>query len=163
MSLNLVTMTAAGVVKVTPFSGEGKKPFTILRVVVTDYVGGKEVKTYVNVHTYDRLAENAAKYLKPGSQVDLSGKLASNERTNAQGEKTTELVIKADRIEFRPSGGKKTGDNANSGTAASAPAAAPAPAESTAPAPTEDEAAAAAAVAAATSPIEEDDEEELPF
>jgi single-strand DNA-binding protein len=151
--MNSVIITPVGVVKVNEISKrtDGKTPFTVLRGVYTRHYGGKETKTYFDIQTYDKVAENAAKYLKPGSQIAVQGELVGNEYEK-DGKKYTTLVIKADRIEFLPSGKKSTDGT----TAAPATTATPAPAEAE-----PDEA--AAAIAAATIPDDGDEEDELPF
>ena len=105
--MNTTILGNAGVVSKKMFAGnEGKKSFMILRVVLTE----RDVKTFVNVHVYDKLAELVDKYVVPGSKVNINGKLKTNPRTTKSGDKIEELVVVANTVEFLTSPKKKDDD-----------------------------------------------------
>ncbi len=111
----------------------------------------KEV-TFVNVTVWGRQAETCGEYLRKGSQAFVEGRLKLDEWNDKDGQKRTQLVVVAERVQFLGAPGKRTelGDapaaDVEGRPARKAPAAAPAPG-------TEDE----------TPPAEGEESEDLPF
>lgn len=148
--MNTTILGNAGVVSKKMFAGsEGKKSFMILRVVLTE----RDVKTFINVHVYDKLAELVDKYVVPGSKVNINGKLKTNPRTTKSGDKIDELVVVANSVEFLSSPKKKDADGTDGGN--------PTPTSPTPAANNDAEDEAPAAVTAATE--EDEEEDDLPF
>lgn len=95
--MNTVILGNVGCVSKKLFKSDGKKSFLVMRVVSTEQ---KDQKTYINVHIYDKLADVVDKYVKPGSKVNISGRLKDNPRTTKSGDKISELVVVASTVEF---------------------------------------------------------------
>jgi single-strand DNA-binding protein len=62
--------------------------------------------TFVKVTCWSGTAEAVQKYLKKGSELYVDGRLTSNAWQDRNGQKRSELVITADRVQFltRPNG-----------------------------------------------------------
>ena len=95
--MNKVMLTNVAVVKKTFSHKEGKKAFMNLRVVSTE---GKDNKTFLTVHAYEKLAENIDAYVFPGSRVNIEAKLKVAPRTTKSGDKIEEIQIVANNVEF---------------------------------------------------------------
>ena len=81
----------------------GENQVTRLVVVVNDVVK-KDKAHYVDVETWNKTAENCAKYLAKGRQVLVEGRLFQD-IWEKDGKKNSKLYIKADNVQFL--GGKK--------------------------------------------------------
>jgi single-strand DNA-binding protein len=55
---------------------------------------------YVDVSTYQRLAEVCGEYLKKGSPVLVEGRLQTREWTTDKGERRTRLELRGDQVHF---------------------------------------------------------------
>lgn len=55
---------------------------------------------YVDVSTYQRLAEVCGEYLKKGSPVLVEGRLQTREWTTVKGERRTRLEVRGDQVHF---------------------------------------------------------------
>lgn len=67
----------------------------------------REEATFVDVTTWDRLAENCAKFLRRGSTAHVTGRLKQQSWSDkATGEKRSKLTIEAEDVQFldRPAG-----------------------------------------------------------
>lgn len=62
--------------------------------------GWEDYTVWFKVTAWRKLAENAAKYLKKGSQAYVEGRLGIDEWNNNKGEKQTTLTIDASEIQF---------------------------------------------------------------
>jgi single-strand DNA-binding protein len=81
----------------------GENQVTRLVVAVNDVVK-KDKAHYVDVETWNKTAENCAKYLAKGRQVLVEGRLFQD-IWEKDGKKNSKLYIKADNVQFL--GGKK--------------------------------------------------------
>lgn len=67
----------------------------------TDKSGeAKEVTTWFRVSVWDKAAENAATFLKKGSQVYIDGRLRQDEYTDKDGNKRQTLEVWANTVQF---------------------------------------------------------------
>lgn len=80
----------------------GEKQMCIARfgIAVDRVEKGAKVADFFDVDSFGRQAEFAAKYLRKGSKVILSGELRTDKYTNRDGVTVTKTYISADRIEF---------------------------------------------------------------
>ena len=87
----------------------------------------QESTTFVDIVAWGRTAELCQQYLHKGSPVLIEGSLQLDQWESKEGEKRSKLRIRADRVQFLGSGGRR---NENGGEqAGSRPAAPPAPDE----------------------------------
>jgi single-strand DNA-binding protein len=78
----------------------------------------KENVTYVDVVLWGKQAEIAAEYLAKGSPVFIEGRLQLDQ-WESEGQKRSKMRVRADRMQFLPSGGRK-GEASSSGRLSSA-------------------------------------------
>lgn len=69
--------------------------------------GEKQVTNWLRVSYWTKGAEKLAEYLVKGQQVFVSGELSTNEYSAQDGTKKTQLLVKANILEFT---GKKSSD-----------------------------------------------------
>jgi len=112
----------------------------------------KETVTFINVEVWGRQAETCKQYLSKGRPVFIEGQLRLDQWETPQGEKKTQLRVRADRVQFLGGGGQGgsgggasrgsySGGGGAPGEQAAKPArpAAPAPSDDAPPLPDEDD------------------------
>jgi single-strand DNA-binding protein len=62
---------------------------------------------FVDIQVWGRIAQTCAEYLKKGSPVLVEGKLQLDQWQTKEGEKRSKLRVRADRVQFLGSGGKR--------------------------------------------------------
>ena len=87
----------------------GENQVTRLVVAVNDVVK-KDKAHYIDIETWNKTAENCAKYLAKGRQVLVEGRLFQDV-WEKDGKKNSKLYIKADNVQFL--GGKKKRQHLN--------------------------------------------------
>lgn len=82
---------------------------THLSVAENTYYGGQQRTEYSRVTVWGKHAENCAKYLKKGSQVQIIGDAKPNSYTNREGQIVNTLEVRANRVQFlgSPTGNAK--------------------------------------------------------
>jgi single-strand DNA-binding protein len=70
--------------------------------------GRQDSPLYINISTFGRQAETCKEFLTKGRQVAVTGQLRFREWENNEGQKRSEHTIAADRVDFLPSGEKKS-------------------------------------------------------
>lgn len=84
----------------------------------------KETVTFINVEVWGRQAETCKQYLSKGRPVFIEGQLKLDQWETPQGEKKSQLRVRADRVQFlgggqgggaSPSGSGSTGRSTYSG------------------------------------------------
>lgn len=76
------------------------------RIAVKSY----NTTTWVNIVAWEKIAETACKYLKKGSKVGVSGRIASREYEGKDGKKVTVMEVVATEIDFLDSKPKDGGN-----------------------------------------------------
>jgi single-strand DNA-binding protein len=111
----------------------------------------KETVTFINVEVWGRQAETCKQYLTKGRPVFIEGQLRLDQWESPQGEKKSQLRVRADRVQFLGGGGggqgggsgrtSSSGGGGAPGEQAAKPArpAAQAPSEDAPPLPDEDD------------------------
>ena len=94
----------------------GENQVTRLTVAVNDVVK-KDKAHYIDVETWNKTAENCAKYLAKGRQVLVEGRLFQD-IWEKDGKKNSKIYIKADNVQFL--GGKKEAATATAGASTGA-------------------------------------------
>jgi single-strand DNA-binding protein len=61
---------------------------------------GNDVTTWLKITLWDKMAENAAKYLFKGTQVYIEGRLRTEEWTDRDGKTRTSLEVSASDMQF---------------------------------------------------------------
>ena len=97
----------------------GDNQVTRLVVAVNDVVK-KDKAHYVDVETWNKTAENCAKYLAKGRQVLVEGRLFQD-IWEKDGKKNSKLYIKADNVQFLGSKGDKASQGSTSAAAQEIP------------------------------------------
>lgn len=69
-------------------------------IAINQKFNDKEETTFLNIVTWNGLAENCAKYLNKGSKVAVVGEIRVNEWETKDGEKKKNYEINANQIEF---------------------------------------------------------------
>ena len=67
----------------------------------------KKETTFVNVTVWGRQAETCGEYLRKGSQAFVEGRLKLDEWNDKDGQKRTQLVVVAERVQFLGAPGKR--------------------------------------------------------
>jgi single-strand DNA-binding protein len=115
----------------------------------------KETVTFINVEVWGRQAETCKQYLTKGRPVFIEGQLRLDQWESPQGEKKSQLRVRADRVQFLGGGGGGQGSGGSGRTSYSGGGGAPG------------EQAAKPARPAAQAPSEEapplPDEDDIPF
>lgn len=74
---------------------------TIARFGIAVDRRGKDQKAdFFNVTAFNKTAQFAEKYLKKGTKIAIGGHLQTDEYTNKDGQKVTNVIIIADEVEF---------------------------------------------------------------
>lgn len=94
----------------------GENQVTRLVVAVNDVVK-KDKAHYIDVETWNKTAENCAKYLAKGRKVLVEGRLFQD-IWEKEGKKNSKIYIKADNVQFL--GGKQDGEAQKQTTTAGA-------------------------------------------
>ena len=84
--------------------GEKKVSLTKFRIAVNDF----KKTVYVDTETWEKTADNCAKYLKKGSPILVDGRLNLDEWETNEGQKRSRLTVVASNVEFL---GKLNGDS----------------------------------------------------
>ena len=69
-----------------------------------------EQSCFVDIVVWGRQAETCGEYLKKGSPALVEGRLQFDQWESQQGEKRNKLRVRADRVQFLPSGSRQEGD-----------------------------------------------------
>lgn len=69
-------------------------------IAINQKFNDKEETTFLNIVTWNGLAENCAKYLNKGSKVAVVGEIRVNEWETESGEKKKNYEINANQVEF---------------------------------------------------------------
>ena len=85
-----------------------------LGVAINDSYKNKEGEmvertVFVDVDVWGKQAETSSNYLSKGSPVLIEGKLQMDSWETKDGEKRNKMKVRADRVQFLPSGGKGGG------------------------------------------------------
>jgi single-strand DNA-binding protein len=80
----------------------------------------KETVTFINVEVWGRQAETCKQYLSKGRPVFIEGQLKLDQWETPQGEKKSQLRVRAERVQFL-GGGQGGGTGAPSGGSGRAP------------------------------------------
>lgn len=75
----------------------------------------KEEVLYINVEAWQKTAELCQQYLKRGSSVLIEGRLRLDEYTTKEGEKRSQILVVAERVQFGPKGGAEGGAGGGGG------------------------------------------------
>ncbi len=81
---------------------------TVCDMRIAESNGRKDSPLYINISTFGRQAETCKEYLAKGRQIAVTGQLRFREWENDEGQKRSEHTIAADRVDFLPSGEKKS-------------------------------------------------------
>lgn len=74
---------------------------TIARFGIAVDRRGKDQKAdFFNVTAFNKTAQFAEKYLKKGTKIAIGGRIQTDEYTNKDGQKVTNVIIIADEVEF---------------------------------------------------------------
>jgi len=74
---------------------------TIARFGIAVDRRGKDQKAdFFNVTAFNKTAQFAEKYLKKGTKIAIGGRIQTDEYTNKDGQKMTNVIIIADEVEF---------------------------------------------------------------
>lgn len=77
----------------------GDKQVCSLRIAVNG-MAGKEAAGYVDIDTWEGLAEACAKYLRKGSQIGIDGRLQFREWDSEEAGKRYAIKIVAEHVKF---------------------------------------------------------------
>lgn len=69
----------------------------------------KEEVLYIDIEAWQKTAELCQQYLKRGSSVLIEGRLRLNEYTTKEGEKRSQILVVAERVQFGPKGAGEGG------------------------------------------------------
>lgn len=69
----------------------------------------KEEVLYIDIEAWQKTAELCQQYLKRGSSVLVEGRLRLNEYTTKEGEKRSQILVVAERVQFGPKGAGEGG------------------------------------------------------
>jgi single-strand DNA-binding protein len=68
----------------------------------------KEDTCFITVTAWDKEAENCSKYLQKGRAIFVEGILQSRSWDTPEGQKRSAIDVRAERIQFLPSGGRQS-------------------------------------------------------
>ena len=68
--------------------------------VAVNSLGKKEQTTFINIQTWNKVAENCAKYLKKGSRVLVDGELRQDTWEAEDGSKRSKYYVNTNVVQF---------------------------------------------------------------
>jgi single-strand DNA-binding protein len=93
--------------------GANNTPLTKFRLAINEY----KKTVFVDVETWEKTAENCAKFLNKGSPILVDGRLALDE-WESEGKKRSRIFVVANSVEFL---GKLNSEDAKSGASSESP------------------------------------------
>lgn len=115
------TIIAAGHLVKDPETRQTSTGKTIctFRMCISD--NSAKNKCFIDVESWEKTAEVCAKYLKKGREVIVDGELSLSTWTGKDGSTQNKNFIKADKVKFLSSGGKKESNDSDAPQSDKAP------------------------------------------